>query len=107
MSLERNLLPWCQWVLGVSKISTTVYLRLSSLLPSSWNPKGSTCECQELWVSGKDLRWWYSWEGEKQEGSQTQMLVAPPRDLALTTLTTCDGSNLLFLCRASERGWWP
>lgn len=50
----------------------TMYLRLSCLLSSPWDLKGSTRECQELWASHeKDLRWWYSWEVEKQEGSQT------------------------------------
>lgn len=104
--MPLNTCPWkgtCS-VVSASKISTIEYLRLSSLSPSPWNTKGSTCECQELWASGKDQRWWYGWEGEKQEGSQTLMLVAPPWGLALTmtTLTRCDGSTLL-LCRASER----
>lgn len=56
----------------VSKISMIVYLKLSSLLSSPWDPQGCTHECQELWSSPeKDLRWWYSWEVEKQKGSQT------------------------------------
>lgn len=35
----------------VSKISMIVCIRPSSLLSSSRDPKGSTCECQELWSS--------------------------------------------------------